>query len=139
MTFSRAQLRWIYKRTSGYCHICHKKLAFGNYGSCGARAAWEVEHSNPHAKGGTNRLNNLFAACISCNRSKGTHTTRTARAKHGKARAPLSAKKRKSARQENAVLGGLAGAAIGAIFGPVGAAAGAAVGAHLGHKKNPDR
>jgi hypothetical protein len=84
-------------------------------------------------------LNNLFAACISCNRRKGTHTTRTARAKHGKTKAPLSAKKRRSARQENAVLGGLAGAAIGAIFGPVGAAAGAAVGAHLGHKKNPDK
>ncbi len=139
MIFTRSQLRRIYDRSTGYCHICHKKLAFSNYGACGSRGAWEVEHSRPHAKGGTDRLTNLYAACISCNRSKGKHVTRTARAKHGKTRAPLSAKKRKSTRAENAVLAGLAGAAIGAIFGPAGAVAGAAVGAHLGHKKNPDK
>jgi len=75
MAFSSEQLNQIYNRTSGYCHICHKKLAFKNYGVFGARGAWEVEHSNPQAKGGTNRLNNLYPACITCNRSKGASRT----------------------------------------------------------------
>lgn len=46
MPYSRSQLRRIYDRTSGYCHLCHKKLAFTNYGRYGAKGVWEVEHSN---------------------------------------------------------------------------------------------
>ena len=126
-------------RSSGYCHICHKKLAFNNYGAHGARAAWEVEHSKPHARGGKDRLNNLYGACISCNRGKGSGSTRTARTKHGKARAPLSASKRKQAKTENTILGGIIGGVVGIDFGPAGVAIGAAVGAHVGHKKNPDK
>lgn len=139
MAFSSEQLKQIYERTSGYCHICHKKVAYNNYSVWGARGAWEVEHSNPQAKGGTHRLNNLYPACISCNRSKGTSSTASARTKNGKSRAPLSATKRKEAKTSNALAGGIVGAAIGALAGPFGALAGAAVGAHLGHKKNPDK
>lgn len=139
MAFSYEQLNQIYDRTSGYCHICHKKLAFKNYGILGARGAWEVEHSNPRAKGGTNRLNNLFPACISCNRSKGASSTTSARAKNGKSRAPLSTEKRKSAKAENAIAGSVAGAALGSLAGPVGVLVGAVVGAHIGHKMNPDK
>jgi len=139
MAFTSEQLNQIYDRTSGYCHICHKKLAFKNYGVFGARGAWEVEHSNPQAKGGTNRLNNLYPACITCNRSKGASSTRSVRAKNGKSRAPLSTGKRKEAKTQNAVAGGVAGATAGSIFGPAGALVGAVIGAHLGHKKNPDK
>ncbi|MDD5328682.1 MAG: HNH endonuclease [Sulfuricella sp.] len=139
MAFSSEQLNQIYDRTSGYCHICHKKLAFKNYGVFGARAAWEVEHSNPQAKGGTSRLNNLYPACTTCNRSKGASSTHSVRAKNGKSRAPLSTEKRKSAKVQNAVVGGAAGAAAGSILGPAGALVGALIGAHLGHKKNPDK
>ncbi len=140
MAFNEEELNRIYERTSGYCHICHKKLAFKNYGKVGARAAWEVEHSNPQAKGGSNRLNNLYPACISCNRSKGTSSTASARAKNGKTRAPLSPEKRKDAKAGNAIAGGALGAMVGgAMAGPVGAFLGACVGATFGHKKNPDK
>jgi len=139
MAFTAEQLKIIYNRTSGYCHICHKKGAFKNYGVVGARGAWEVEHSNPKAKGGTNRLNNLFPACIPCNRSKGAKNTRSVRGKNGKTRAPLSIEKRKKAKTANAVAGGAAGAAIGSAFGPAGVLVGALIGAHFGQKKNPDK
>jgi len=139
MSRSEQELRKIYDRTSGYCHICHKKLAFKNYALHGERAAWEIEHSNPRAKGGTDGRNNLYAACIRCNRSKGANSTRAARSRHGKVRAPLSAKKRKTAKLVNAIAYGAAGAGAGSVFGPPGAVVGAIIGAHTGHKKNPDK
>jgi 5-methylcytosine-specific restriction endonuclease McrA len=134
MQYTSADLRTIYNRTSGKCHICGKKLALSNYSLFGERGAWEVEHSNARARGGTDRLNNLYAACISCNRSKGALTTRAARPREGRTRAPLSREKRKAARRENAFLGGalsvLGGVALGAtgvglmVLGGLGAAAG---------------
>jgi len=139
MKFNDDQLNDIYDRTSGYCHLCHKKLAFKNYGIIGARGAWEVEHSKPQAKGGTNHKNNLYPACISCNRSKGASSTTSARAKNGKTRAPLSKAKRKSAKAENAVAGGALGAAVGSMFGPGGTVLGGLIGAVMGHKENPDK
>lgn len=36
-------LNAIYDRTSGYCHLCGKKLAFTNYARFGERGAWEIE------------------------------------------------------------------------------------------------
>jgi len=53
------QLRAIYDRTAGRCHVCSKTLAFRNYGKMAERAAWEVDHSNPRISGGTDRSNNL--------------------------------------------------------------------------------
>lgn len=140
MQFTTEQLRVIYGRTSGYCHICHKKLAFGNHGKQGERGAWHVDHSNPRAKGGTDRLNNLYPACIDCNTGKGTRTTRTARGWHGTKRAPLSMSKRREAKLANAIAEGLGGAAIlGALFGPPGALAGAVIFSNRGYKKDTDR
>lgn len=131
--------RNIYDRTSGYCHICHKKLSFSNYAKKGTRGAWEVEHSNPRAKGGSNRLNNLFAACITCNRHKGTVTTKTARSWHGTKKAPLSVERRKKASVTNATAGAILGGLVGSVMGPLGTAAGAYIGAKFGHKQNPDK
>jgi 5-methylcytosine-specific restriction endonuclease McrA len=140
MAFNEEELNKIYDRTTGHCHICHKKLAFRNYGKLGARAAWEVEHSNPQVKGGSNRLNNLYPACISCNRSKGSSCTASVRAKHGKTRAPLSTEKRQKAKTGNALAGGALGGMMGgAVAGPVGAILCACVGAALGHSQNPDK
>lgn len=139
MHFTEEDLNDIYDRTSGYCHICQKKLAFKNYGRFGTRGAWEVEHSNPKSCGGTNRLNNLYAACISCNRSKNNSSTRSARSAYGNRKAPLSHTARKKAKVGNAVIGGVLGAISGSIFGPGGAIIGGAIGAKLGHKLNPDR
>jgi 5-methylcytosine-specific restriction endonuclease McrA len=139
MTYSGDELRAIYDRTSGYCHLCHKKLSFNNYGKAGSHAPWEVEHSKPKANGGTNSLNNLYAACISCNRSKGASSTATARSKNGKSRAPLSVAKRKNEKLKNAIAGGTLGGIIGSIFGPAGLFLGALAGSHLGHRSNPDK
>ncbi len=138
MAYARKELKRIYDRTGGYCHICHKKLSFENYGSYGDRCAWHIEHSKAQANGGTHHGNNLYAACISCNLEKGTVTTRTARGWNGTTRAPLSRDARNKARAENAVAGGVIGGLVGLFFGPVGAAIGAGLGAKIGHDLRPD-
>ena len=102
MKFDDETLDRIFHRTDGQCHICRKRLSFSNYGLVGKRGAWEVEHSRPRSKGGTNHRNNLYTACISCNRSKGNGTTASARAANGYRTAPLSEKKK----NENAWAGG---------------------------------
>ena len=115
MSFSKKQKRRIYDRTRGKCHICGKKLSFTNYGFNGLKGAWEVEHSNPKSLGGTDRMNNLYAACISCNRSKNNKSTRIARAKFGRTRAPLSKEKRINEKKDNSIKGGIIGGLIGSI------------------------
>ncbi len=78
MTLRRAwdveTLNRVYDKTDGYCGYCGKKLAWCNHGAYGARAAWQVDHSKPLSRGGTNHLNNLVPACIPCNQEKGTMT-----------------------------------------------------------------
>ena len=70
------RLQSIFERTDGYCHICHRRLSLANYGKHNSKGAWHIEHSIPKAKGGTDHLNNLFAACIVCNLEKGIlHTS----------------------------------------------------------------
>lgn len=130
-------LKCIYTRTEGACHVCRKKLCFNNYGKMGRRGAWEIEHSVPVSKGGTDHLNNLYAACIPCNRSKGTSHTRTARAEYGYRRAPLSKKQR----SKNAWTWGTAGS-LAALFVPphvrlITAVLGATVGAAIGYHNKP--
>jgi 5-methylcytosine-specific restriction endonuclease McrA len=140
MRFSDDDLNEIYDRTSGYCHLCHRKLAFSNYGILGARGAWEVEHSNPQARGGTHMRRNLYAACIPCNRSKSCRSTKSVRCANGVRKAPLCVQRRKIAKEKQALAGGLAGATIGAaLFGPLGAAAGFLIGASGASRQNPDR
>ncbi|MDH2918857.1 MAG: HNH endonuclease [Sideroxydans sp.] len=139
MAFTSDQLTKIFSRTSGRCHICHKKLAFKNYGVFSARAPWEVEHSYPQVHGGTHHLNNLYPACISCNRSKRDASTVSVRAKNGKTKAPLSVEKRKSAKSQNAFAGGALGAVLGLVGGPVGVIICAALGAKMGYSQNPDK
>lgn len=138
MAYNKKTLRKIYDRTTGYCHICKKKLSFINYGKASRKGAWEVEHSKPRSKGGYNHLNNLYAACISCNRKKGIRTTRLARSWHNRSRAPLSRVQRKKVKRTNAFGGVLIGAGIGAVAGPVGAMIGAGVGGKLGYDVDPD-
>jgi len=127
------RLREIFDRTDGRCHICWGCLAFSNYGQLGDRGAWEIEHSNPRSKGGSDRLSNLYAAHISCNREKGAAQTRTARARNGRTRAPLSKNKLEQKRRENAWgfagLGAISGAALA---GPVGFILGGVAGALIG-------
>jgi len=139
MAFEIEQLARIFNRTSGYCHICRKKLCRKNYGQLGQRGAWEVEHSVPQCKGGSHHGNNLYAACIKCNRDKGAMTTRTVRGWHGHTRAPMPIERREVAQAENTFLGSVGGGLVGLLLGgPVGCALGVAAGAKIGKSLNPD-
>jgi hypothetical protein len=146
MSYDNATLQKIYDRTTGYCHICKKKLSFSNYGRIDEKGAWEIEHSHPRSKGGSDRLNNLYASCISCNRSKGTHTTQSARSWHNRTKAPLSKSQREKAKCSNTFWGvlifGVIGAAIAAPLGiirGVGVLIGAILGGVIGYDVDPDK
>lgn len=132
MSFTPEDLKVIYARTDGYCHICHSKVYFSNYGAFGARGAWEVEHSRAQVLGGSSHGNNLRPACISCNRSKGAANTRSARAQHGLSRSPLSKAAKRKIKRGNTVFAAAIGAMIGAPGGPIGLAIGGAAGAWIG-------
>ncbi len=135
----RERLQKIYRKTDGNCHICHGKLSFSNYSSPGSRGAWEVEHSVPKSKGGSDNLNNLFAAHISCNREKGTLNTKTARSYYGNSRAPYSKSKKKIIRSKNTAAGAIIGGLIGSFLGPEGTILGAGIGAAIGNGTSPKK
>lgn len=138
MAYDVDKLERIFGKTNGQCHICRTPLSFNNYGKSDARKAWEVEHSVPRAKGGTDHLNNLYAACVPCNRSKGSSSTRSARAKNGYTCAPLS----KSKKMSNALTGGAVGTLATFLVPPhlrvAAAVFGAVMGAVIGHEVEPD-
>lgn len=127
------ELRRIYDRTNGHCHICQKKLSFSNYGKSGQKGAWNREHSKAKFNGGTDHLNNLYAACISCNIQKGIRSSNSARRKHGHSSAPFSKSKVRQIKEDNTVAGALLGGTIGALGGPVGIAIGSALGGIFGN------
>lgn len=139
MEITDEKLEGIFDKTSGYCHICCGKIAFCNYNNRGARGAWNVEHSIPRALGGTDHLNNLYAAHIECNELKRTDSTRRSRQAHGRTRAPYSTSKRQQKRRENAVRSGIVGGmAGGAILGVPGIILGGLLGVIDGFDQNPD-
>ncbi len=74
VSFDEDDLTYIFGKTGGECRYCGKQLARNNYGRVGQRGAWEVDHSIPISRGGTDHLNNLWPACVSCNTEKGTLT-----------------------------------------------------------------
>lgn len=138
MSCDKGTLKRIYDRTSGYCHVCGKKMSLTNYARPGRKGAWEIEHSVPRAKGGTDHPNNLFGAHIICNREKSDCTTKTARSWHGRTRAPLSRERKKRARASNTVGGAVIGGLIGLVGGPAGVLFGSLVGAGIGNSVKPE-
>lgn len=132
MAYDATTLRAIHDSTGGDCHLCHKSVAFANYGRRGGRGAWEVDHSVPRAHGGTDRISNLKPAHISCNRSKQANATRAIRARHGKSRAPLSADARAIKRDRSELVAGVFFGSIGSFWGPVGVLIGGLVGLIVG-------
>lgn len=113
MDYSKERLKLIFNKTDGRCHLCGGGLYFSNFGSLEKKGAWEIEHSIPKSKGGTDHLNNLFPAHIDCNRSKSNRSTRSERTKYGRTRAPYSAEKIEQIRAENTLLGGGIGLTLG--------------------------
>lgn len=136
--YDEVRRRQIFERTSGKCHMCRKTLAFRNYGRPGQRGAWEIDHSHPRARGGSDHGNNLYAACIPCNREKRVLTTRAMRARYGHTRAPLSASRRQRARMAWTVGLGVVGCLIGGPWGIVGRVIGGGVGVLAGSWVDPD-
>ena len=127
------RLNAIYDKTDVYCHICHKKLSYSNYGVLGAKGSWHIEHSVPRAKGGTDHLNNLFPACIRCNLEKGTLHTKTVRKWNGVTRAPYNKSKKDEIKNDNMLGAGTLGFVIGAgIGGPLAGIICAAIGSEIG-------
>ena len=126
----------IFERTDGRCHICREQLAFHNYGKLKGEGIWEIEHSNPRARGGSDRLVNKYPACVRCNRKKGAGSTRKARAKHGYKRAPYSRKKK----TEHAITGGATGFLLSWFFvlPPVRILGAVVMGASIGYTTEPD-
>jgi 5-methylcytosine-specific restriction endonuclease McrA len=138
MAHSDEALNRIYDRTDGYCHLCCGKLSFHNYACYSARGAWEVEHSIPRSRGGTDHPNNLYAACIPCNREKSARTSRTVRSWSGRRRAPLSRSRKAAVRRTNAAKGAAICGFIGSSAGPLAALVCAAIGAQLGASLDPN-
>ena len=139
MRYDSEYLRLTYYRTDGHCHICHSKLSLINHGAIGERGAWEIDHSRPRSKGGSDHRNNLFPACVSCNRDKSNRSTRTARNWNATTRAPLSREKKQKMRSENAVTCGVLGGLLGLVGGPLGIVIGASLGAAVGRSIRPPK
>ena len=89
--YSDDRLNDIYGKTNGRCHICRTKLKWKHYGISGSWGGWEVDHSNPKANGGSERMSNLYPACIPCKRAK---STRSQRRLYGYQSAPESREER---------------------------------------------
>ena len=138
MRYSDDQLSRIYDRTDGYCHLCYKKLSFSNYARSGFRGAWEVEHSIPRSRGGTDHPNNLYAACIPCNREKAICASRTVRSWNGRARAPRCRIRKTAIRRSNTAKGAALGALIGSFGGAPGVIICSAIGAKIGSQIDPN-
>jgi len=138
MAYDEKRRDAIFERTDGRCHICRKQLARKNYGTAGRRGAWEVDHSKPRAKGGSDRLNNLYPACISCNRSKQASATRTARSKKGYRAAPLSARKKARNGALGATLCTVAARALLPALGPGGLIGAGLLGFWAGAQYEPE-
>lgn len=135
----KIRLRKIYDRTNGYCHLCHKKLAYANHGKYGKKGAWHVEHSVAKGNGGSSHMNNLYPACISCNISKSTKHTRAIRRTNGVSRAPYSKQKKNDIRTSNTLTGAAGGALLGSYFGPAGTFFGSIIGAIFGDENSPKK
>ncbi|MBI4216646.1 MAG: HNH endonuclease [Chloroflexi bacterium] len=75
MNMQDDRLHVIFEKTAGRCFHCGKKLSFNAYGRVDGRGSWEIDHSNPLSRGGTDNLSNLVPSCLACNRSKGGLTS----------------------------------------------------------------
>lgn len=85
-------------------------------------------------------MNNLFAACVSCNCSKQDGSTRAARAANGKRCAPLREEKHSEQVTRNTLFGGALGALGGALLlGPGGLWLGLFIGGLTGNGLEVDK
>jgi len=140
MKYTRDELKQIFEKTAGRCHLSWQPLDFDAYGDPDAEGGWEVDHSRARNKGGSDYFRNLLPAAISLNRSKQDRDNRTIRKKYGHTRKPMSNKEREDARGGNAVAGGLLGLLGVALLtaSPVGWIVGAVIGSTVGYAVEPE-
>ena len=128
--YDESKRRAVFAKTDGVCHLCWKQMAFSNYGAHGDRGAWEIDHSTPRSQGGTDHLNNLYAAHTVCNRNKQARSNASVRREYGRTRAPMSAAAIEELKAGDALAGAISGGLLGARFGgPPGLLIGAIIGA----------
>lgn len=60
--FTEQEKRIVYERYNGRCVICGKPVSFKRM---------TIDHKVPLSAGGTNQIENLQLACLSCNQMKG--------------------------------------------------------------------
>lgn len=90
-----SEIKLIYSKTDGCCHLCGKKHRLSDYA-----ITWQREHHIPRANGGSDNIRNLFVACIKCNLIKGTLPSKVVRRWMGLNQVPLSRKAKLRIRQE---------------------------------------
>lgn len=81
----QSEIRLIYSKTDGCCHLCGKKHRLSDYA-----ITWQREHHIPRANGGSDQVRNLYVACVKCNQIKGTLPSKVVRKWMGLNRIPLS-------------------------------------------------
>lgn len=113
MRVNDALIHAVLSRTDGDCHICHRAVGPRSYARVHSPLGWELDHSRPRSRGGSDRLNNLYAAHIRCNRSKGANSTRSARGRHGYSVAPLSTPSRQAYHSRAMIIGAAGGGLVG--------------------------
>ena len=69
----------VFDNSLGKCFYCHKTLCFSNHGKYGRRGAWHIDHKLARSNGGGDVIENLIAACISCNLKKSDSSSRVFR------------------------------------------------------------
>lgn len=111
MSYTEIKLKAIPEKTDHRCHLCRERLYLEDYNQ-----TWEVDHSRPRARGGSDSMLNLFPACKSCNRSKQDRSSGSYRRRKGYAYKPLSSKKRGHRGVFGGLVGLLLGSAVGAPF-----------------------
>lgn len=70
VAYDEKKLKIIYNKNSGRCEYDKVNLEFENHGKSCVNGAWEVDHSRPVSRGGTDHMDNLVPACYLCNREK---------------------------------------------------------------------
>lgn len=90
-----SEIKLIYSKTDGCCHLCGKKHRLSDYA-----ITWQREHHIPKANGGSDNVRNLFVACIKCNLIKGVLPSKVVRKWMGLNQVPLSRKAKLRIRQE---------------------------------------
>lgn len=67
--------KYLFQKHDGCCWYCGRELEFGNTKKIVYKAnLFVIEHQIPRIRGGADNIENLVAACFTCNRRKGSQT-----------------------------------------------------------------